>query len=198
MDPDTKRTVRRLERLRSVIETRQFDLHLVVEDIHDAHNVSAMLRTCDAVGVGSVHLVYTKEKFPKLAKQSSAGTNKWANLIRHDSIESCYRALREQGCRIYATELGEQAVGLYELDLTGPVALVFGNEHRGVTEEAATLADGNFLIPMYGLAQSLNVSVACAVTLYEAMRQRQAVGGYNRPTSSEANVEKTLKEWAEK
>ena len=193
--------MRRIERLRSVIETRQFDLHLVIEDIHDPHNVLAILRTCDAVGVGSIHLVYTFEDFPKLSKlgkQSSAGTFKWANLVHHNSIEECYQVLREEGCRIYATDLSDRAVDLYELDLTGPIALVFGNEHRGVTEEASRLADGNFLIPMHGLAQSLNVSVACAVTLYEAMRQRRASGGYEKPTSSQENVERMLKEWAEK
>lgn len=198
VDPDTNRTERRIERLRSVIEMRQFDLHLVVENVHDPHNVSAILRTCDAVGVGSVHLVYTHESFPKLAKQSSVGTSKWTNLVRHNSVVDCYDMLREQGCRIYATNLSDRAVDLYRLELTGPVALVFGNEHRGVSDEASELADGNFLVPMYGLTQSLNVSVACAVTLYEALRQRQEADMYEPPTSSEANVERVLKEWATK
>lgn len=199
IDPDTARTVRRVERLRRAIELRQPDLHVVLENVHDRHNVAAVLRTCDAVGVGTVHLVYTYEKFPKyFSTQTSAGVQKWTDLIRHDSIEECYDALRREGCRIWATHLSERAVDLYELDMVGPVALVFGNEHRGLSEEACRLADGNFTVPMVGLAQSLNISVACAVTLYEAMRQRRLAGCYDPSAVPEERVEAMLREWTQK
>lgn len=197
IDPETRRTARRIDRLRTVIEQRQFSLHLVLENIHDPHNVSAILRTCDAVGVGTVHLVYTQESFPKrLSQQSSAGVRKWTNLVRHASIADCYEALRSEGCRIYATKLTDDAVDLYDVKLTGGVALVFGNEHRGISDEASELSDGNFLIPMVGFAESLNVSVACAVSLYETLRQRRDAGTYDEPTVSEQEVEEILEDWA--
>lgn len=199
IDPETTRTVRRIERLREVIALRQHDLHVVLENVHDRHNVAAVLRTCDAVGVGTVHLIYTYEKFPKqFSKQSAAGVQKWTNMVQHASVEDCFQALRQAGCRIYATHLSEQAVDLYRLDLAGPVALVFGNEHRGLSEESCRLADGNFVVPMVGMAQSLNISVACAVTLYEAMRQRRVAGHYDPSSISEEAVEETLREWAQK
>ncbi len=170
-------TERRKEKILSVLRHRQPNLTVVMENIHDPHNVSAMLRSSDAVGVLEVQLVYTSEKFPRLGKKSSASATKWVTRRKFASIRECYDRLHEEGFRIYATHLGADAVSLYELDLTAKVALVFGNEHAGVSEEAAALADGNFLIPMTGMIQSLNVSVACAVTLYEAFRQRQASPG---------------------
>jgi tRNA (guanosine-2'-O-)-methyltransferase len=198
IDPEYDRTGRRIARLRSALEHRQPDLHLVIENVHDPHNVSAVLRTCDAVGVGTVHLVYTYEKFPRIGRTSSASAYKWTNLVRHESIEECYAALRREGCRIYATDLTERAVDLYELELAEPVAIVFGNEHRGVSDEASKLADGNLRIPMVGLIQSLNISVACAVTLYEAHRQRAVAGRYAASALPAEVIEATLAEWAAK
>lgn len=197
-DPEFLITERRLARLRHTIEHRQSDLHLVIENVHDPHNVSAVLRTCDAVGVGTVHLVYNYEEFPKIGKTSSASAWKWMDIVQHESIESCYAQLRAAGCSIFATDLSERAVGLYSLDLVAPVALVFGNEKRGVSAEASQLADGNLLIPMMGLVQSLNISVACAVTLYEAMRQRIAAGKYETPGLSASAIDAKLREWTRK
>jgi tRNA (guanosine-2'-O-)-methyltransferase len=196
VDPEFNITERRLERLRSTIERRQPDLHLVIENVHDPHNVSAVLRTCDAVGVGMVHLVYTYEEFPKIGKTSSASAWKWIEMMSHESIEACYAHLRSIGCAIYATDLSERAESLYTLDMCHPIALVFGNERRGVSKEASELADGNLLIPMVGLIQSLNISVACAVTLYEAMRQRIAAGRYDTPALPPPELEAKLREWS--
>ncbi len=196
IDPEYSTTERRIARLRGAIQRKQPDLHLVLENVHDPHNVSAVLRTCDAVGVGTVHLVYTYEKFPKIGRASSASAWKWATMLPHAGIEECYAHLRTLGCRIYSTDLSERARSLYEHDLLGPVALVFGNEKLGISREASELADGNLLIPMVGLIQSLNISVACAVTLYEAMRQRTAAGLYERSVLSDAEVEAQLRDWA--
>ena len=198
IDDHYLRTTRRLERLRSAIEHMQPDLHLVLENVHDPHNVSAVLRTCDAVGVGTIHLVYTYEEFPKIGRDSSASAWKWANLVHHTDIAACYGGLREAGCMIYATDLTADARNLYDLDLSGPVALVFGNEHRGLSPEASELADGNLLIPMFGLIQSLNISVACAVTLYETMRQRRAAGKYDGSALSEPEITARLDDWAQR
>jgi len=195
-DASLMSTERRVARLRAAVERRQPSLHLVLEDVHDPHNVSAVLRTCDAVGVGTVHMVYVTEEYPKLGKKSSASAWKWTDFVRHESIEECYGWLRERGVKVVATDLAERAVELYSLDLAGPVALVFGNEHRGVSPEASRLADANLMIPMVGMVQSLNISVACAVTLYEAMRQRLAAGLYDAPQRSEVEVAAMLHDWS--
>jgi tRNA (guanosine-2'-O-)-methyltransferase len=166
-----------------------------MENIHDPHNVSAVFRTCDAVGVMQVELLYSVEKFPRIGKKSSSSANKWLERRRHTSVTECFRTLREEGFRIYATHLGPSAVSLYDLDLTHKVALVFGNEHRGVSEEAAANADANFQIPMVGMIQSLNVSVAAAVSLYEALRQRLACGAFNRSAFSQEEIEALYEQW---
>ena len=166
------RSDRRVEKIMSVLRRRQSDLSVVLENIHDPHNVSAIFRSCDAVGVLAVELVYTHEKFPAIGKKSSSSAYKWVNHRNHRSIEECYGALREQGRTIYASRLSDDAVPLYDLDMTSNTAVVFGNEHRGVSGQASRLADANFQIPMMGMIQSLNVSVAAAVCLYEALRQR--------------------------
>lgn len=177
---------------------RQPDLTLVIENIHDPHNVSAMLRSADAVGVKEVQLVYTVEKFPKLGKKSSASATKWVERKKYSSVKECYDKLHSEGFKIYATHLGKDSKSLYELDLNKKVVLVFGNEHHGVSKEAADLADGNFQIPMVGMIQSLNVSVACAVTLYEAMRQRLEKGGYGKIKFNAQQFKKLFEDWVKK
>jgi tRNA (guanosine-2'-O-)-methyltransferase len=192
------RSERRLARLESVIRHRQPDLTVVLENIHDPHNVSAVLRSCDAAGVMEVQLVYTNEAFPKLGKKSSASAKKWVEHRDFKNIHDCYAKLHEEGYAVYATHLGKRTAPLYDLDLTKKVALAFGNEHRGVSEEAAELADGNFMIPMYGMIQSLNVSVACAVTLFEAVRQRIAKGKYDTTVLDTGDVDRLIKQWSVK
>ena len=192
------RSERRLARLESVIRHRQPDLTVILENIHDPHNVSAILRSCDAAGVMEVQLVYTNEEFPKLGKKSSASAKKWVDHRKFESVSECFGSLHKEGYSIFVTHLGKRTTPLYELNLTTKVALAFGNEHRGVSEEASELADGNFMIPMFGMIQSLNVSVACAVTLFEAVRQRILAGRYDASTFDDKDVRKLLKKWAMK
>lgn len=192
------RSERRLARLEAVLRKRQPDLTVVVENIYDPHNVSAILRSCDAAGVMEVQLVYTDEEFPKLGKKSSASAKKWVEHRNFESIKDCYKKLHKEGFAVYATHLGKGTTTLYDLNLTRKVALVFGNEHRGVSDEAAELADGNFMIPMFGMIQSLNVSVACAVTLFEAVRQRVLAGNYGHAAFDEPGIRKLLRQWAMK
>jgi len=189
------RSPRRVEKIRKVLAQRQPDLTVVMENIHDPHNVSAVLRSCDAVGILRVELLYTVEKFPRTGKKSSSSANKWLDRRKHKSVDECYGMLRNEGFTIYATHLGESSVSLYDLDMTKKVALVFGNEHRGVSDEAATKADANFQIPMLGMIQSLNVSVACAVSLYEVLRQRLAKGDLINPKLSEADLTELCNDW---
>lgn len=188
-------TEKRSRRLKEVIARRQPDLTVVMENIHDPHNVSAMLRSCDAAGVMQVQLVYTNEAFPDIGKKSSASAGKWIARRKFRSPADCAATLRAEGFTICATHLGVRSESLYKMDLTGKVALVFGNEHRGVSDEFAKLADRNFQIPMFGMIQSLNVSVACAVTLFEAVRQRITHGGYDAPKLSAQELNALLKQW---
>ena len=189
---------RRESKIRSVLSRRQPGLTIVMENIHDPHNVSAMLRSADAVGIHEVQLVYTRQKFPKVGKKSSSSANKWVERRRFDSIPACFETLRSEGFEIYATRLDPQAVSLYSLDLTKKCAFVFGNEHTGVSAEAASLADASIKIPMVGMIQSLNVSVACAVTLYEALRQRMAKKMYERPQFEASTFDQLLSDWLRK
>ena len=191
-------TERRLKRIREVIYRRQPDLTLVLENIHDSHNVSAILRTCDAVGIDHVSLLYTIEAFPKIGKKSSASASKWVTRDRYTSVDSCFAALRAKGFAIYTTHINDDSKSLYEYDFTRPVALVFGNEHRGVSEEAVRAADGNVVIPQVGMMQSLNVSVSCAVVLYEAFRQRSLVGAYEGTKFDAEELERRIAETVKK
>lgn len=186
--------------MQEVLARRQPDLAVVLENVHDPHNVSAVLRSCDAVGVLAVHLVYTVEALPELSEHVSGSALRWLDIVVHQSIAACYQVLRSQGMTIYATYLGDPAHSrdLYELNLTRPTALVFGNEQRGVSEEAVAGADGNLVIPMMGMVQSLNISVACAVALYEALRQRRLAGHYCRPKLSEAERRARLRRWLDR
>jgi tRNA (guanosine-2'-O-)-methyltransferase len=191
------RTTRRQERVRSVLERRQPDLTLILENVHDPHNVSAILRSCDAVGVLRVHAVYSIESPPPgmFARQTSASAAKWVDVVRHDAMPACVNELRAAGFQILATALGQDARPLHDWDLTRSVALIVGNEMRGVSDEALALADGFVEIPMAGMVQSLNVSVASAVCLYEAFRQRLVAGAYDAPRLSPDALAAMEQDW---
>lgn len=185
----------RYQRMWEVAARRQLDLAVVVENVHDAHNVSAVLRSSDAVGVGGVHLVYTAEAFPQLNRTTASSANLWLSIYKHASIADCYAALRAAGLRICATALTPDAESPYNLDLTLPTALVLGNEQRGVSDEALHLADEVICIPMQGMVQSFNISVAAAIILAEAMRQRLAAGSYTLPDRLDAPRQTLLASW---
>ena len=186
----------RVAKVEKVLSKRQPDLTIIIENIADPHNLSAVLRSCDAVGVMEICAIYPGEqKFPELGARSSASARKWVDLKLFDSIESCYEYVRTKGMKIFTTHMAKDAVSLYELNLSQPVALVFGNEHSGVTDKAVELADGNFLIPQVGMIQSLNISVACAVTLYEAFRQRSISGLYENSRFSENEFVQKATNW---
>lgn len=189
------RSARREERIRTVLAHRQPDLTVVMENIHDPHNVSAMLRSCDAVGIMRVELLYTVERFPAIGRKSSSSASKWIERRRHTDVVECMETLRTEGYRIYATHLEHATTTLFDLDLTGRSALVFGNEHRGVSNDVIAHADSVFRIPMFGMIQSLNVSVACAVCLYEALRQRMHAGHMKTTKLDRETLVRLYDEW---
>ncbi|MEW5773917.1 MAG: RNA methyltransferase [Thermodesulfobacteriota bacterium] len=188
----------RVARVRRVLSLRQPDLRLVLANIHDPHNVSAILRSCDAFGVMRVHLYYTTEKFPALGHKSSASARKWVETVRHPSAEEMIGSLRAEGLQVLGTAFDETARPLPEWDLTRPTAIIFGNEHRGLDPELAALAPDRVYIPMSGMVQSLNVSVAAAITLYEAWRQRSVAGMFDAPRLEPEALEGLVKDWCEK
>lgn len=193
-------TEKRLNRFIKIIGQRQKYLTVVLENIHDAHNVSAILRTADSVGIDKIYLVYNQESFPKISRISSASAKKWVEQEKYKSIEECYGKLKKEKYKIYTTQMSEvrKNYSLYELDLTKRVAFVFGNEHRGLSDEAVRLSDGNFLIPMKGMVQSLNVSVSAAVCLYEALRQREQKGMYEKSKYTKSELKKKLNQYINK
>ena len=192
------RTEKRIEKIKWVLSKRQPSLHLILENIHDPHNVSAIFRTCDAAGIPKVSLVYNLEKFPKIGKKSSASAYKWIEREKYKSIDECYKRLRNEDFVIYAASTNSDSRSLYELDFTTKSAMVLGNEHRGLTKEAQDLADERFYIPMFGMVQSLNVSVSAAISVYEAVRQRKVNGLYEESNFDENTLKQLLDDWAKK
>ena len=192
------RTEDRKTRMEKVLQHRQPDLTVIAENIHDPHNVSAILRTADAVGLLDIHLIYTNEIFPKMGEKSSTGIKKWMHLVKHKNAENCVDYLHKNGYTVLATELTKNSKSIYDVDFTKQTAIAMGNEHRGVSEEILELADEVIYIPMFGLAQSLNVSVATAVILYEALRQRQQSGMYEQSKLDDNQFEALLNEWLQK
>ena len=182
-------TERRRAKLERVLRWRQKDLTLVLANIHDPHNVSAIYRSADAFGVAAL---------PELGKKSSASARKWVESVRHRSAEELYAALKAGGHQILATSCTPESKPLGAYDFTKPTAVIMGNEHSGVPAELNSLVDGEVYIPMYGMIQSFNVSVAAAVILSEASRQRVQAGMYDRPSYPPDELAARLEAWIEK
>ena len=189
-------TPERYHRLSSVINKRQPDLTVVLENVFDPHNVSAVMRTCDAVGIQDVYILNNRiPPHKKWGYRSSSTAAEWLTIHQFTNVNECFTELRKRYQKIYATYLSEDATTLHQLNFTEPVALVFGNETLGVSEEIRKLVDGRFIIPQVGIIKSLNISVACAVTLYEAFRQKQIAGHYNEPKLAGKHLNKLKQDW---
>jgi tRNA (guanosine-2'-O-)-methyltransferase len=172
-------TPERTQRLNDVLDKRQPGLTVVLENVEDPHNISAVMRTCDSVGIQDIYILNTRiAKHKKWGAKSSSSAAKWLTIHQFTDVKECFTAVRQRFDKIYTTHLEKDSADLYDLDLTQRVALVFGNEHGGLSEETIALSDGNFIIPQVGIIKSLNISVACAVTIYEAFRQKKNAGHY--------------------
>ncbi len=167
---------RRLQKIEKVVSQRQAGLAVVIEDIHDPHNAEAIFRTCDALGVQDVHLIFDKEppwNPAKIGKKSSSSAHKWLTFHTYRSTKECLTELKKKKYVIVASSLHEKSISLLDAPLTSKkIALLVGNEHRGLSETAISLSDVVVKIPMRGMVESLNVSVATALFLYEITRQR--------------------------
>ncbi|MCF7826472.1 MAG: RNA methyltransferase [Candidatus Marinimicrobia bacterium] len=188
-------TAKRLDTLRRVASNRQFDLTIILENIHDPHNVGAIFRSADAVGIDEVQLLYTKERFPALHPKVTAGAGKWVKKNHYRDPARLAADLKARGFKIYTTHLAADALSIHDIDWTQPSAIALGNENRGVSSEMTKLSDANIIIPMFGMVESLNVSVATAVILFEACRQRQVNGKYPNPELSPECLEQMTDKW---
>jgi len=189
------RTENRIKRIESVLNKRQSSIVVVLENIYDPHNVSAILRTCDAVGVLEVQLVYTIEPFPEISKVSSSSANKWIKIRKFKSYDEFRNYNKSNNFLLAASHLDKYSLLYDELDFSRKIALVFGNENRGVSDEMLSCCDVTFKIPMHGMIQSLNVSVAAAVSLYEAERFFRKNGYYSKRQLDDLTYQKLFNEW---
>lgn len=188
---------RRFERLKAVLNRRMGDLTVLLEHVDKPHNLSAILRSCDAVGVMEAHVVSLAGR-PRTLNDTAKGSQKWVELLPHPDGATALGQLKQQGLRIFGTHLGVAARDYRECDYTGPCAFVLGAEKWGLSEATTRLVDQPIFIPMQGMVQSLNVSVAAATLLFEALRQRQQAGLV--PSRGEGiaaeRYQRTLFEWA--
>ncbi len=185
----------RFQKLARALCRRQPDLTVLMECVHKSHNLSAILRNCDAVGVLEAHAIPPEDGL-KIHFHTSAGTAKWVRLVRHRTIQAAVQELKGRGFRVLAAHPGSDSVDFREVDFTAPTALMMGAELMGLSDEALALADLRISIPMMGMAQSFNVSVATALLLFEAFRQREAAHMYDESRMDPEELRRTLFEWA--
>ncbi|MCH7562386.1 MAG: tRNA (guanosine(18)-2'-O)-methyltransferase TrmH [Gemmatimonadetes bacterium] len=185
----------RFRKLQEVLRRRQPDLTVLMERVHKSHNLSAILRNCDAAGVLQAHAIPPKDGL-EIHAHTSAGTSKWVKVVRHRTLQAATEFLRAEGFRIVAAHPGDGAADYREVDFTAPTAIMVGAELLGLTDEALGLADQLVEIPMLGMASSLNVSVATALLLFEAARQRTAARMYQTSRLPPEEFERILFEWA--
>lgn len=177
-------TPERFKRITNLLDKRQPDLTVCMEQVHKTHNLSAIIRTADAVGIHNIHAIYTTES-RWLSGGRASGSQKWVKVTEQADTASAISSFKEQGMQVLATNLSATAVDYREVDYTKPTALVLGQERDGISPQALEMADQHIVVPMFGMVESLNVSVAGALIMYEAQRQRIAAGMYKIPKLSD-------------
>ncbi|MCG6954589.1 MAG: tRNA (guanosine(18)-2'-O)-methyltransferase TrmH [Gemmatimonadetes bacterium] len=185
----------RFHRLKSVLARRQPDLTVLVDQVNKGRNFSAVLRSCDAVGVLEAHAV-SPDGGLDVHHATSGGTKKWVTVREHENVASAIGHLKSRDFSVLAAHVDREARDYRDVDFTVPTAIVLGAELAGVSAETLRFADGLVSIPMMGMVDSLNVSVAAALLLYEARRQREAAGMYDEPRISTTEEHRILFEWA--
>lgn len=186
----------RVNKIRTVLDRRQPDLTVLMENVHKPHNLAAIARSCDAVGIARLHAV-TDQNGLKLVQKAAGGSGKWVETQRHRTIEEAYARLRAAGFRLLAAHCTPGATDFLDTDYTEPVAIVVGAELDGLSEKAVSNADGCIRIPLVGMVESLNVSVATALILFEAKRQREAAGLYDKPRLDQRSYQRLFFEWCQ-
>lgn len=184
----------RVQKLRDVLARRQPDLTLVTDYVHKGQNLSAIVRSCDAVGIGEVHSVvadYDYRPFRGTAK----GSHRWVKVLRYHCLNDALLPLKQQGLQVVAAHLDAASVDFRSIDFTRPTALLMGAEKSGVSGGGLELADHTITIPMVGMVESFNVSVAAGIILSEVQRQRQQAGFYDQQRIDARSFERLFFEW---
>lgn len=184
----------RLSKIKNVLNARQPDVSVILDTVHKAHNLSAIIRTCDAVGIPEVHAVENQRGDIRTYAGATAGTHKWVSLHRHLDLSEVISSHQAAGQKVVAAHLSDKAIDFREVDYTQPITILMGAEKTGVSGEAAELVDQHITINMHGMVESLNVSVAFALIAFEMERQRKAVGLYDQIGEGEV-FDKTVFEW---
>ena len=187
-------TPKRFHRLRAVLDRRQPDLTVLLEDLQAPRNLAAVVRSLDAVGGLEAHAVWPAGKL-KISRPASGGNRKWVPVRKHRTLAEALTRLKERGFRLLVADPVETSTDFRQVDYLRPTAILLGNEDLGVTPEARESADERVAIPMAGMGTSLNVSVAAALLLFEAQRQRAAAGFYDTPRLDPETHARLLFEW---
>lgn len=172
----------RYRRIREVLSRRQTDLTVCLEDVHKPHNVAAILRTCDAAGIHKLSVIWDTKA--QIRRGTSKGSHLWVKRQVHDNITDAVTTFQQEDMQVLVTHLSDDAVDFREIDYTKPTAIILGQEKTGASDTAIAASDKRITIPMLGMVQSLNVSVAAALILYEAQRQRELAGLYTHPRNA--------------
>lgn len=188
-------TPERYEKITAVLSKRQPDLSVIADEVHKGRNLSAIVRTCDAVGIDTIHAVVPKDGYQTFGG-TSASAEKWVEVNHHTCVREPIEQLQNQGFQVVAANLCSDAVDFRELDYTRPTAVLMGAEIAGVSQEASAMVDYNIIVPMAGMVESFNVSVACAIVLMEAQRQRQQAGMYDSQRLPADLYKKRYMHWA--
>ncbi|HMQ10962.1 MAG TPA: RNA methyltransferase [Oligoflexia bacterium] len=180
-------TDERLDKIKQLATQRQTDLAVLLENVHDPHNIGAVLRTCDAAGIFNVYILNTDYRLPKTIEafneKASSGARKWVKIHFYTDLKQCFDAIKQNYTKLYASNLNNESLEVYNIDFSSePSILMFGNEHEGLTAKALKQSTHHFHIPQVGMVQSLNISVACAISVYEAVRQKKIKGHYSNNT----------------
>jgi tRNA (guanosine-2'-O-)-methyltransferase len=191
------RTPERIARITRVLSLRQPDLRVVLEAVANTHNANAVLRTCEAAGLLHIHVIGRSEDPLPINAAITTRADKWLTIHYHPTTEEGLAWLRSEGFLIAATHLSEDAIPYTQIDFTKPTAIVFGGEKEGISAAGLALADAKIKIPMYGMAQSLNLSVSAGIILYEAIRQRLERGYFDRPRLSAKELAEHLDRWTD-
>ena len=188
-------TPNRFEKIKTVLSHRQNDLTVIMDGVHKPHNFNAIIRSCDSIGVGKIHYIPVKEGYRQL-NYYAKGSQKWVEANRYESFSKAYEPLKAKGYQVLAAHFSDKAVDYRCIDYTIPTAIVMGTELEGVYPETAGLVDQHIIVPMQGMVGSLNVSVAAAVILFEAQKQRLDAGMYEKRQIIDKDYEKLLFEWS--
>ena len=188
---------KRVERIEEVLSRKQPNLQIFLDNVDSSQNISAIIRSCDGVGVLNFYYANRDDLDVKIHKTITQGSHHWLKRERIDSAQkvSFLKAKQVEGFQVVVTDLSEKSVFYREVDYAKPTLIVMGNEKEGISKEVLSLADEVVVIPMQGMAQSLNVSVATALLLYEAERQLDIAGGYDKPQLSSDRIEELKFEW---